>query len=226
MLKRILTSATCVLGFALASNAQAGPMLDFTDASVWGGVAGVSTFNTTQNGLNVTLNSSSGNMSFNSLFDGGAGDPNPCGRLLCDGDGIGVGDDEVTVFAGVGFGESLEVVFNNGPVNLESFDFLDLFGENGGTADDPAEVAQWLINGGSGGSATGTAEDPDTTGWLNVGVATTGVNSITFFANGPISPTNTDFAVAAITTVPVPATLGLLGVGLVGLGVLSRRRKQ
>ncbi len=83
---------------------------------------------------------------------------------------------------------------------------------------------------------TDTSSNTSTSGFLNVpgiGMQTlsfgaftgsanfTSVDSITLTLRGQ-SPA--DFQIDNVQTVPVPATLGLLGAGLIGLGVLSRRR--
>ena len=60
-------------------------------------------------------------------------------------------------------------------------------------------------------------------GYANVAVTGSGVTSVIFHAT---QPANSDFALAAIEVVPLPAAGLLLGTALAGLGWLRRRRRR
>jgi hypothetical protein len=91
--------------------------------------------------------------------------------------------------------------------------------------DDTAETAQWNYTGGDG-FLTGSATGPGT-GWAFTAPGIAGVDSISFFATDPLSSANSDFALAALDVEPIPepATLALMGAGLLGLGVRRSRRR-
>ncbi|MDZ7842658.1 MAG: hypothetical protein U5R46_17805 [Gammaproteobacteria bacterium] len=232
-IKKLLASLGAASVFVgLAMPAQAALLIDFTDG-LWTPPNDVGGLSTTRSfgGLEVTLEAwdSSGGQTADyteSNFDGpgGPGAYPECGFLACTKDGIGVQDDEVTYHDG-GFtdGERLRVTFSKA-VPLHSLIFLDLFGAPDDGAD--AEVAQVYINTSDGAGYTGTKNPGTTAGFFtgdtdNDGPVTdigsnafVGVTTIDFFADSAGSvdgPTNSDFALAGIRVVPIPAALPLLG---------------
>jgi len=95
--------------------------VDFTDEA-WIGVNNDTSYSAI--GTGITLSSNGIDMTFN-----GGGDAQGCASasgttgLVCDGDGIGIGNDEITE----GGHQILTVTFDNGPVNVHAIHLLDLF---------------------------------------------------------------------------------------------------
>lgn len=236
-MKQSIQGLGLVIALGVASQAATAGLVDFTDGGWQQAPDNTRVFGD----LEVTLEAfdeSNNETSFTQTpYDGSDSAP-LCSELGCETDGIGIGDDEVTYGDGKKTDvERLRVSFSR-EVDIASLIFLDLFGKNALTADEPAEIAQFQVNGGDGGGFTGTAQD--TTGFLEGTIddadpvsssdAFNGVLSIDLFADSEklSSPENTDFALAGIRTadVPEPGTLALLGLGLAGLGTVGRRKKS
>ncbi|HLG59061.1 MAG TPA: hypothetical protein VI485_27210 [Vicinamibacterales bacterium] len=218
-------AVTLALGiFGAACEAQAAT-IDFTSL-IWSGASGKSSFSasTLFDGIKVTVSSTSGLLTFNSGGDVNSGCVAGTGGLACKGDGLGVGDDEVTSGS-----ERLNVYFS-APVSITGLGFLDLFGPpSNKSGDAAAETARWYVyspSQSSSQSVTGT-DQTSTLGYKAVSTSYTNVTQLRFYAT---TPTNSDFALASIKIAPSkvaePATLLLSGIGFVFLSSFRSRRRS
>lgn len=204
-----------------APPAQAGPvLLDFTNPAPWAGAHNQTTFSTVIGDLTVTLTAEGGGtpkMNFNSSASERQGCQNgyggsPAHDLVCGGDGIGIGDDEITE-GGV---ERLKVSFSR-PVDLVNVELLDLFNND-------TELERALISLDDGATWSTVVSNNNLGGYYSANLGGRSIARIVFKS---YSDAVSDYAVArlAIYTadVPEPAAGLLVVLGLAGLHRLRRR---
>ena len=208
---RLLAAALTVSAAAFAAAPASAAILDFTDTanhSYTGTFLGV--------GYTITT-TPAGSLTFNVPQDGST-----CGGhgLACEGDGLGIVDDEVS--AGK---EVLTITFDKA-IMITGLYFLDLF-----TSVDESEREAGTVHydGGSLGFIADLAEKPNgTSGFLFVNLAHSPITTsfLSFVVDvGNDSIGIGDYAVAAVSSVPLPPAALLFGGALAGLGFLSRRKK-
>jgi hypothetical protein len=182
--------------------------IDFTDDST--GLSGM------VDGIGFTLSSSPGGLNFNEDYDGDAFTGCGVGQLACENDGVGIGNDEITM------GQTLNLIFDTA-VRITSIEFLDLYK---GTYEEQATVT---IDGGTPFSVNATETSGDG-GYANLSLAALvgpGQN-IAFTARDFYGDDgNNDYALASITVsaVPIPAAIWLFGTALIGLIGFTKRGK-
>ena len=148
----------------------------------------------------------------------------PTGALTRDEDGLGVSDDEVTNDGT----EVLTLDFNAATLDKFVVGIRDIFKPDvTGGGGDPAEQGQVEAFDGSGslGSVQFTALEsgPDEAGLTLALSGLTGATSLEFTA---IDPANSDFAVAGMSQVPLPAAVWMFGAGLAAVSGAAYRRRR
>jgi len=193
MRKLVVASVLSAMAVALPQTAKAATILDFSSA-LYGAADGSSSFSTIDQGVGVNLQSSPFLSTLNHLPQG-----------------IGVNFPFLPDDTEVGAGEMLTVNFGSAQF-VESISFQLLFNNQ-----NEQERGTYSINGGAFVPFFATSD----TGNLTLLVGQGGVNQIRFQAPRLVD----DFAVSNInvTTVPEPASMILLGTGLL---FAARRRYQ
>lgn len=227
----VATAALLAMGVFGGSPASAVPItIDFTEGS-WLAAQGQSTYSRTYGLVEVTV-SATGPMTFNSHEAPDA----PVSDLALDGDGIGIGDDEIS------WGERIDIYFSR-PVTVLAYHFLDLFageGPNGG-----GELATVVFD-----STTSFVDEGYDVGGFGhytrdlsgASIVTTVISFIAGLADSVGNFKFSDFALAGIViddgtaavtlpvdegtepvAVPEPQPAALFALGLLGLTLLRAR---
>ena len=146
----LVTAALLLAGnTAMSAPITAAAGVDFTNHTTWGGANGAASHTAIYDTVKVTLTASGGTMTINGSDKTGWGSGVNCSAptstgLACDGDGIGISDDEIT-------GNLLQVLtvsftnLSDAPivVLLAEIEILDLFA--GGSADTGGEIAHYKL---------------------------------------------------------------------------------
>lgn len=220
MLKRL---SILLAAFAFSASAQA-VLVDFTDAS-W--KTAINNGVTNSNGDvisasigNVTLSSTGGSLTFNAWDNGGCEDGQPDNSLKCDGDGIGINNDEITELARTNYygqiAQSITISFAEA-VDIANVFLLDLFGteKTGEIAVIDGEDFHAVLN------------NKDIGGYFASGYSAEGITSIMLSGNLDCF---SDYSLAAIdievpvSAVPIPGAAILFGSALLGFFGFKRRR--
>ena len=197
-----LSGLVWITAFVLSATANAAS-IDFT-SNAWSGVAGL----TTTVG-DVKLTSIGGNLTFNGSLGERAGCFSAGAGLACQGDGIGISNDEISE----GGNQILTVDFLHGPVNVTKLVLLDLFGQ-----EQSGEIA--VISGQDYQSDTSVNSAG---GYFLTGFTADGISTITLTGN---DDGFSDYALARIeySPVPLPAAAWLFASALMGFSLMSRKR--
>jgi len=217
-----LLQGVCALSLALSGTVALASTvsLDFTDSANFAGG--------TINGYSVSIDAHGGSLTTNVSDRAGceAGDSNGGANLhdlACDGDGLGVGNDEIS-YGTEDDRQSIKVTVGIlGKTRVESIEFLDLFQNDDRTTFD--EVAQMRINDGA---ISSIVSEGNIGGYLlyTLGQDYDGASIVFEFFTSVVSVS--DFAVARInlSEVPIPGALLLFGSGIWGLGFYRRQRQS
>lgn len=219
MFKRISTSLA-ILAISISAHAT---LIDFTDAKWKTAINGntVAVLSDASFGQ-ITLTASGGNFSFNDS----TGEKSGCaastgGSLLaCGGDGIGIGNDEITELNRTQSNpQSITVSFDTGPVDINNIYLLDLFADDNGVSG-RNETA--VITTGSD-TFYFTATSSATGGFYDTEFYGNNISSIILSGNADWF---SDYALAGIeiSPVPIPGAAILFGSALLGFFGFKRRR--
>jgi len=233
MMKKLLATAGVV---TLAFGGPAAAFtIDFTDAGLFGSIQD----SVPPEGGPITVkfgafdvfveSDPAGSLTFNPDKVDGNDNLGLCGSpLACGGDGLGVVNDEVT--APNGMAQMITVSFfktgTKDAVSLpiSGFTFLDAFAIEGAQ-----ETANIDFLGAGSVSFDATETDDTNAGWINETLASvvnaTGFKLTVSGTDGRGNPGG-DLALAAVSIIPLPMPVLLLGAALAGFGVAGWRRRQ
>ncbi len=177
-------------------------LLDFTDEN----------WETSYPGITVTAVPD--DLTFNGGDNGGCLAGQAFHGLSCDGDGLGVKNDEITETGSTSVNQSITIEFASA-MNVSNVYLLDLFANEG--SGEVAVIAGTLFHSVEDGSY-------NVGGYWDTGFSAQGITSLTFTGN---ADNFSDYAIAAIEVnpVPLPGSLVLLGSVLMGVGLIKRKKE-
>lgn len=209
MFKRI---SILLAAFVFSAAAQA-TLIDFTGAdweqAIVNGGGATATIG------NITLTADNGSLTFNRNDSGGCKAGQPTNGLICDGDGIGINNDEITQ----GGSQQITLTFDKA-VNITNIILLDLFSAERGydVNGDPTTGEIAIIEG-----IQYFGPNLLAGGYYATGFSGQAITSIVFSGN---LDSFSDYALAAIevSAVPIPGAAILFGSALLGFFGFKRRR--
>ena len=189
--------------FSLSSHAT---LIDFTDSSWQAAIDG----DTATIG-DITLTASTGYLTFNADDNAGCLAGQPTNGLTCDGDGIGIYDDEIASK----YQQQITIDFAQA-VNISNIFLLDLFPNEG----PDGEAEQAIING-----EQYFGDNLLAGGFYATGFTAQGITQLIFSGN---LDDFSDYAVAGIevSAVPLPGAVVLFGTALLGFFGVNAGRKR